>query len=337
MKQALFGKTLQELSAIASDLSLPRYAAKQIAGWLYLRQVSSIDAMTDLPAKARDLLNAQYCVGLQEPEAVQKSKDGTKKYLFPVTEGKYVESAYIPERERATLCISSQVGCKMGCAFCMTGKQGLNGNLTATDILNQFRSLPEQASLTNIVFMGMGEPFDNLPEVMKSLDILTSADGYGWAPKRITVSTIGMTPAVKHFMDNSRCHLAISLHHPVHEERKKLMPVENKYPVSQIIELLKTYDLNKQRRISFEYIMLSGVNDSLREAKELVKLLSGLRCRINLIPFHAIPDSPFKPSGREAIQQFESVIQQKGMIVTVRQSRGLDIDAACGMLSTARK
>ncbi|MDR0814306.1 MAG: 23S rRNA (adenine(2503)-C(2))-methyltransferase RlmN [Bacteroidales bacterium] len=336
MKQALFGKTLQELSEMTADLSLPRYAAKQIAGWLYVRQALSIDAMTDLPAKTRELLNAQYYVGLQEPESVKKSKDGTKKYLFPVAEGKYVESAYIPERERATLCISSQIGCRMGCAFCMTSKQGMNGNLTATDILNQFRSLPEQASLTNIVFMGMGEPFDNLPEVMKSLDILTAAYGYGWAPKRITVSTIGVLPAVKHFMENSRCHLAISLHHPVHEERQKLMPVENKYPIQQIIEQLKTYDLNRQRRISFEYIMLAGVNDSLREAKEVVRLLSGLRCRINLIPFHTIPDSPFKPSGREAIQQFDAALQQKGMIVTVRQSRGLDIDAACGMLSTAR-
>ncbi|MDR3093530.1 MAG: 23S rRNA (adenine(2503)-C(2))-methyltransferase RlmN [Bacteroidales bacterium] len=337
MKQALFGKTVQELSEMAAELSLPRYAAKQIAGWLYRRQVSSIDAMTDLSAKTRELLNARYVVGLQEPEAVKKSKDGTKKYLFPVADGKYVEAAYIPDRDRATLCISSQVGCRMGCAFCMTGKQGMNGNLTSTDILNQFRSLPEQASLTNIVFMGMGEPFDNLPEVMKSLEILTADDGYAWAPKRITVSTIGILPAVKHFMENSRCHIAISLHHPVHEERKRLMPVENKYPIQQIIAQLKTYDLNRQRRISFEYVMLAGINDSLREAKEMVKLLSGLQCRINLIPFHAIPDSPFKPSGRDAIQQFDAALQQKGMIVTVRQSRGLDIDAACGMLSTTRK
>ncbi|GHT24917.1 putative dual-specificity RNA methyltransferase RlmN [Bacteroidia bacterium] len=337
MKQALFGKTLQEISTITEELSLPRYAAKQIAGWLYHRQASSIDAMTDLPTKTRQLLNAQYVVGLQEPESVKKSKDGTKKYLFPVSDGKYVEAAYIPDRDRATLCLSSQVGCRMGCAFCMTGKQGMNGNLTAADILNQFRSLPEQTALSNIVFMGMGEPLDNLSEVMKSLDILTADYGYAWAPKRITVSTVGVLPAVKHFMEHSRCHLAISLHHPVHEERKRLMPVENKYPIQQIIEQLKTCDLNRQRRISFEYIMLAGVNDSLREAKELVRLLSGLRCRINLIPFHAIPDSPFKPSGREAIQQFDTALQQKGMIVTVRQSRGLDIDAACGMLSTSKR
>jgi 23S rRNA (adenine2503-C2)-methyltransferase len=212
----------------------------------------------------------------------------------------------------------------------------MQGNLTATGILNQFRSLPEHDHLTNIVFMGMGEPFDNLDEVMKSLEILTSNYGYGWAPKRITVSTIGILPSVRHFMDNSRCHLAVSLHHPDPEERRKLMPVENKYPVRQIIELLRTYDLNKQRRISFEYIMLAGVNDSLKQANDVVRLLSGLRCRVNLIRFHAIPGSSFQSSNDQAIQQFAEALNKKGLITTIRQSRGMDIDAACGMLSTNR-
>jgi len=222
----------------------------------------------------------------------------------------------------------------MGCVFCMTARQGMQGNLTATDILNQFRSLPERDRLTNIVFMGMGEPFDNLEEVMKSVEILTAGYGYAWAPKRITVSTIGILPAVRRFMDHSRCHLAVSLHHPDPAERRKLMPVENKYPIRQTIELLKTYDLNKQRRISFEYIMIAGVNDSLQQANDTVRLLSGLRCRVNLIRFHAIPGSLFQPSSDQTIRQFADALQQKGVITTIRQSRGMDIDAACGMLTT---
>jgi 23S rRNA (adenine2503-C2)-methyltransferase len=330
----LFGKTLEELSQVVKDLSLPAFSARQIADWLYQKNISSIEEMTNLSAGARALLAESYHMGTGEPLAVQTSEDGTKKYLFSALDGKCVEAAYIPDRERATLCMSSQVGCRMGCAFCMTARQGMQGNLSTTDMLNQFRSLPELNQLTNIVFMGMGEPFDNPDELMKSLEILTSDYGYAWAPKRITVSTIGILPAVRRFMDNSRCHLAVSLHHPDPIERRKLMPVENKYPVRQVIELLKTYDLNKQRRISFEYIMLADINDSMQQANDVVRLLSGLRCRVNLIRFHAIPDSLFKPSTDRVIRQFADTLNQKGVITTIRQSRGMDIDAACGMLST---
>ena len=334
MSSPLFGKTLAELSKIVQDLSLPAFSARQMVDWLYRKNVSSIDEMTNLSAKARTLLAGNYSVGLSEPLAVQTSVDGAKKYLFSALGDKQVETAYIPDRDRATLCVSSQVGCRMGCAFCMTARQGMQGNLTATDILNQFRSLPEHDRLTNIVFMGMGEPLDNLDEMMKSIEILTAVYGYAWAPKRITVSTIGILPAIRYFMDNSRCHLAVSLHHPDSEERRKLMPVEKKYPVKQVIELLKTYDLNKQRRISFEYVMMAGVNDSPGLANDVVRLLSGLRCRVNLIRFHVIPDSPFKPSDEKVIRQFADTLNRKGITTTIRQSRGMDIDAACGMLST---
>jgi 23S rRNA (adenine2503-C2)-methyltransferase len=334
MLSPLFGKTLSELSQIAGELSLPAFSARQIAGWLYRKNVSSIEEMTNLSAKARALMAENHIVGAVDPLTVQTSDDGTKKYLFPALNGKCVEAAMIPDRERVTLCLSSQAGCRMGCAFCMTARQGMQGNLSATAILNQFRSLPERDRITNIVFMGMGEPFDNFDEVMKSLEILTSPYGYAWAPKRITVSTIGILPAVRRFMDNSRCHLAVSLHHPDSAERRKLMPVENKYPVKQVIDLLKTYDLSRQRRISFEYIMLAGVNDSLQQANGVVRLLSGLRCRINLIRFHAIPGSPFKSSSDQAIQQFADALNKKGLIATIRRSRGMDIGAACGMLST---
>ncbi|MDR2038525.1 MAG: 23S rRNA (adenine(2503)-C(2))-methyltransferase RlmN [Bacteroidales bacterium] len=336
MKPPLFGKTFQEISQIVKDLSLPSFTVKQISDWLYKKKISSLDDLTNLSLKSRELLKEHYTLGLKAPVAEQISKDGTKKFLFPVLEDKYVEAAFIPDRDRATLCISSQVGCRMGCSFCMTARQPMRGNLNATDILNQFQSLPDHDVLTNIVYMGMGEPFDNLAEVMKSLDILTADYGYAWASKRITVSTIGILPSVRHFMDNSRCHLAVSLHHPDPAERRKLMPVENKYPIKQIIDLLKTYDLNRQRRISFEYIMLSGINDSNQQIKEMVKLLSGLKCRVNLIPFHPIPGSPFIPSATSVIRQFAETLNEKGIVTTVRQSRGMDIDAACGMLSTAR-
>ncbi|MDR1672809.1 MAG: 23S rRNA (adenine(2503)-C(2))-methyltransferase RlmN [Bacteroidales bacterium] len=336
-KTVLYGKTLQELSEIVSALSLPAFTAKQIAGWLYKQQVDSIGAMTSLSAKTRALLEKTCETGVCAPETVQVSRDGTKKYLFPVSGGRHVEAACIPDRNRTTLCLSSQAGCRMGCAFCMTGRQTAGGNLTAADILNQFRSLPERDTLTNIVYMGMGEPFDNPVEVMKSLEILTSPYGYGWAPKRITVSTAGIIPPLQNFMAHSRCHLAVSLHHPDSTERKKLMPVENKYPVRQIVELLKTYNLNRQRRISFEYIMLAGVNDSPEHAAAVARLLSGLRCRINLIPCHTFPGNPFAPPNKSVIRQFAETLQQKGMTVTIRQSRGTDIDAACGMLSAKKK
>ena len=336
MPTPLFGKTLAELSQITKDLSLPAFSARQLADWLYKKNVSSIDEMTNLSAKARAQLTEKHYIGVSEPLAVQTSKDGAKKYLFRALENMSVESACIPDRDRMTLCISSQAGCRMGCAFCMTARQGMQGNLTPTDILNQFRSLPEHRQPTNIVFMGMGEPFDNLDGVMKSLEILTADYGYAWAPKRVTVSTIGILPSVRHFMEHSRCHLAVSLHHPDSTERRKLIPVENKYPIRQTVELLKTYDLNKQRRISFEYVMLAGVNDSLQQANDVARLLSGLRCRMNLIRFHAIPGSRFEPSTDPVIQQFADALNRKGIITTIRQSRGIDIDAACGMLSTKR-
>ena len=333
----LFGKTLTELSQIVKELSLPFFTAKQIADWLYKKNVFSIVEMTNLSIKTRILLSEKYIIGAREPLSVQTSKDGSKKYLFSVPCAGTIETAYIPERNRATLCISVQVGCRMGCLFCMTGRQKFKGNLTVTDILNQFRSLPEHKSLTNIVFMGMGEPFDNSEELFKSLEILTADYGYAWAPKRITVSTIGIMPAIRKFMNNCRCHLAVSLHHPVSEERRKLVPAENKYPIKQVIDYLKTCDLNKQRRISFEYVMLAGINDTQHHANETVRLLSGLRCRMNLIRCHTTHDSTFASSDEKVIQQFADTLNRKGVITTIRRSRGEDIDAACGMLSCQTK
>lgn len=333
-KIPLFGKTPDELKAITGDLGLPSFTSKQLAEWLYKKHARSFDAMTNLSKETRRLLNEKFMVGLTDASNVQTSADGTKKYLFPTSDKRFIEAAYIPDDDRATLCVSSQVGCKMGCLFCMTGKQGFQSQLTAGEIVNQISSLPEREQLTNIVYMGMGEPFDNLESVMRSLEILTSDWGYAMSPRRITVSTIGIIPAMKHFLEHSECHLAISMHTPFHEERKKLMPIENVYPIAQVIEVLRSFDIGKQRRISFEYIMFKGINDGTRQVKEIAKLLAGMRCRINLIRFHPIPDTPLISSDETTIQQFREALLKKDIRTTVRASRGQDIFAACGLLST---
>ncbi|MBK9292151.1 MAG: 23S rRNA (adenine(2503)-C(2))-methyltransferase RlmN [Bacteroidetes bacterium] len=333
-KPSLFGMTLAEIAGLTSMLGLPKFAAGQIADWLYKKHADSIDQMSNLSKEARALLNEHVVMGKSAPTSVQVSADGTKKYLYRGGSNRFVEAAFIPDDDRATLCVSSQVGCKMGCLFCMTGKQGFQSQLSAGEILNQISSLPERDKLTNIVYMGMGEPLDNLEEVMRSLEILTAEWGFGMSPRRITVSTIGMIPAMKHFIEHSECHLAISLHSPFHDERRKLMPIENVYPAEEVIEVLRTFDLGRQRRISFEYIMFKNLNDTPRHVKGLTKLLNGLRCRINLIRYHPIPDTPLESSDEQTIQQFREALVKKGIRTTVRASRGQDIFAACGLLST---
>jgi len=333
-KTALFGKTPTELKQITAELGLPAFAAKQISEWLYKKQAASIEEMTNISKQNREKLAESYELGRIAHSKVQTSADGTKKYLFPTSNKRFIEAAYIPDDDRATLCVSSQVGCKMGCLFCMTGKQGFQSQLTAGEIVNQISSLPEREKLTNIVYMGMGEPFDNLEGVMRSLEVMTSDWGLALSPRRITVSTIGVIPAMKHFIENSECHLAVSMHTPFHDERKKLMPIENVYPIAEVIELLREYDFGKQRRISFEYIMFKGINDTPRHVKEISRLLNGLRCRMNLIRFHPIPDTPLESSDEATIQVFRDALVKKRIRTTVRASRGQDIFAACGLLST---
>lgn len=336
-KAALLGKTLAELQKIAEDFGMPRFTAGQIASWLYERNVGTIDEMTNLSLKNRNLLKEKYVVGASSPVHAMHSADGTIKYLYSAGEGKYVEAVYIPENDRATLCVSSQVGCKMNCKFCMTGKQGFSGNLTATQILNQIYSLPEREKLTNVVFMGMGEPFDNLDEVLNALTVLTADYGYKWSPKRITVSTVGLRKGLERFLTSCDCHLAVSLHSPSHLQRKELMPAEKAFPIAEIVEILHRYDFSKQRRLSFEYIMFKGVNDDISHAKELIKLLAGLECRINLIRFHAIPGVDLTGTGEKEMVAFRDYLTQHGLFTTIRASRGEDIFAACGMLSTAKQ
>ena len=333
-KQNLFGLSREKINEIVVSLELPSFTASQITDWLYKKHVGSIEEMTNLSKKTRQLLDEKYTVGLIAPTKVQTSSDGTKKYLYPTVTEKFIESAYIPDDERATLCVSTQIGCKMGCLFCMTGKQGFQGNLTAAEIVNQIHSLPEFEQLTNVVYMGMGEPLDNVQAVLDSLEILTAPWGYAWSPKRITVSTIGIIPAMITFLEKSQAHLAVSLHSPYDEERKRIMPVQNIYPITEVIAEIKKWDLGRQRRVSFEYIMFRGVNDTPRHVNELVRLLRGIKCRINLIRFHPIPDTALEGTPYNEIVEFQNMLKARGMMVTIRASRGEDIYAACGMLST---
>jgi 23S rRNA (adenine2503-C2)-methyltransferase len=290
--------------------------------------------MTNLPKSVRQKLDELFFVGLVDPEGFQLSADGTKKYLFKVPTGQFIEAVYVPETDRSTLCISSQVGCKMGCVFCMTGKQGFHGNLIPGEILNQIQSLPESNNLTNYVFMGMGEPLSNTENLLKSLEIMTASYGLGLSPSRITVSTIGIIPGLEQIIDQSRCHIAISLHTPFDSERRELMPIEKVFPMKRIIDLLRKKQLDGQRRISFEYIMFKGINDTARYVNGITRLLNGLRCRINLIRYHPIPGVPFESSDEETIVWFKTRLNEKGLLTTIRASRGQDIFAACGMLST---
>jgi len=334
VKEQLFGKNQQEIALIVESLGMPRFGVGQITDWLYKKKVTAISEMTNLSGRHRQMLEERYDLGVAPPVKVQESTDGTKKYLFQTGPRRFVEAAYIPDEDRATLCVSSQVGCKMGCLFCMTGKQGFQANLTAGEIVNQIQSLPERDRLTNVVYMGMGEPFDNLEEVLKSLEILTSDWGYGWSPRRITVSTIGIIPAMKEFLERSEAHLAVSLHTPFEEERKMLMPVEQVYSLPEVISTVRSWDFGRQRRVSFEYILFKNLNDTPAHVKELAKLLNGLRCRINLIRFHPIPGTPLEGSDDQAVQRFKDALNAKKILTTVRASRGQDIYAACGLLST---
>ena len=336
-KTPLLGKNIDELRNLVTELGMPAFTAKQIADWLYQKRAGSIDEMSNISVKNRELLKETYTVGRELPSTVTESVDGTKKYLFRTETNNFIETVYIPEDDRHTLCVSSQVGCKMNCLFCMTGKQGFTANLTATEILNQIMSVAEADKLTNLVFMGMGEPMDNLSNLLRALEILTAEYGYGWSPKRVTVSTIGVIPKMKIFLEHSNCHLALSMHSPFPEERLKLMPVEKPYPIYEVLKELKKHDFSHQRRVSFEYIMFDGLNDTMRHAVEMVKLLKDLDCRVNLIRFHAIPGIDLKTSNEDKMVFFRDYLTSNGIVTTIRKSRGEDIFAACGMLSTMEK
>lgn len=332
-KIPLIGMTLSRLREVASACGMPAFSAKQMAQWLYEKRVTDIEEMTNLSKKARARLSEEYCVGRFDPKMEARSVDGTVKYLFEGVGGRDIEAVYIPDKERATLCVSSQAGCKMNCSFCMTGKQGFHGNLTSADIINQILSIPESEKLTNIVFMGMGEPMDNLDAVLGAIEVLTESWGFAWSPKRITVSSIGKIKELRTLLDTTKVHIAISVHSPFPQERLSLMPVEKVYPLKDVLALLSNYDFAHQRRLSVEYIMFRGLNDDLRHADALARLLKGLNSRVNLIRFHAIPGVDLKTTSEPAMVAFRDRLNELGITATIRTSRGEDIMAACGMLA----
>ena len=335
--QQLLGMTLDQLKQVVTGLGMPAFTAKQVADWLYKKKVTSIDDMKNISKANREKMAADFEIGCVPPSDVKESVDGTKKYLFPVGNGKYIESVYIPDKDRATLCVSSQVGCKMNCLFCNTGKQGFSGQLSPADIINQIQSIPETDKLTNVVFMGMGEPMDNVSNLLQVLDVLTADYGYAWSPKRITVSSVGLIPGLKRFLTESSCHLAISLHSPFADERLGIMPVQKAYPAEEVLDLIRQFDFTGQRRISFEYIVFKGLNDTQEHAAELKRLLHGLPCLINLIRFHTIPGVPLKGTNDAEMVSFQNMLLRRGINTTIRHSRGQDIWAACGLLSTMKQ
>ena len=392
--EPLLGKTLAELQTIAIEAGLPRFVGKQLCEWIYRKRVTSFEQMTNISLKARQALQERYVIGRTEPTAEAVSKDGTRKYLFPIQAEmpdnrsndsekrtrstqrstlNYIECVYLPEDGRVTLCVSTQAGCKMGCKFCMTGTLGFHGNLTADAILAQILHFPD---LTNLVLMGEGEPMDNIDHVLRALNVLTSDWGLAWSPKRITVSTVGILKAsplpspdgkgeqkisLQRFLEETDCHLAISLHNPNPEERAAIMPAERLTPISHVLDLVRQYDWSKQRRLSFEYICWAGVNDDIAHAKQLLRLVSGLPCRVNLIRFHQTSDTQASPkdSNLQTLKQaqraqtsyqsqpsfpasdeqrmiaFRDYLSAHGVTCTIRRSRGEDILAACGMLVNA--
>lgn len=334
-KQWLLGLSVDQLTDLCLSLGLRRFVGAQLADWLYKKQISDFGQMSNISPKIIDQLTQKnYTIGGLAPLHAQKSVDGTIKYLYPSIGGGDIETVYIPDNDRATLCISSQRGCRMGCRFCMTARMGFSHNLTAGEIIGQIIRLPEYNSLTNVVLMGMGEPLDNWDNVLAALQIITAPWGLGWSPTRITLSTIGVLPFLERFMNETKVHLAVSLHNPFDDERAQMMPIQNKYKISDVINFLKTQDWNGQRRVSFEYIMFDGLNDTTRHLDELVHLLKPLKCRVNLIRFHTIPNAPYKGSPDERIREFNGQLNSLGVITTTRNSRGEDIFAACGMLAT---
>lgn len=334
----LIGLTQKELEEAVKGLGMKAFVGRQLAHWLYPLRVDSFEAMTGLSRRNAELLCRHYAIGRSEPVVSQRSADGTRKYAFDYGHGLKVESVLIPDHERLTLCVSSQAGCKMNCYFCATGRQGFRANLTPSQILNQILSLPADrptgpTPLTNIVFMGMGEPLDNLDALLRAIDVLTAPWGWNWSPKRITVSTVGKLPQLKELLDRTQVQIALSVHTADPREREQIMPAQKAFPLQAVISVLRGYDFAHQRRLSLEYIMWRNVNDDLAHADRLVRLIEGLPCRVNLIPFHPVEGVELQPASEEKMIIFRNYLNSKGILSTIRTSRGLDIDAACGMLA----
>ncbi len=333
MKVNLAGSTLNVLKDRCRSTELDDRVAGELAYWMYKRRESNFAIMDTLPKSVRQRLAEHYRVEYYPSLKEEHSSDGTVKYLFPVSGGGYVETAFIPDGKRRTLCVSCQQGCRMGCAFCFTGKQEFRGHLAASDIVNQIMEVSREHGLTHIVFMGMGEPLDNLPAVLDALEIITSQYGLAFSPRSVTVSTVGLLPALGELLRLSRCNITLSLHSPFSVQRQQFVPAEKKHPFSRLLHTVCQYPLEAKRRVSVAYVMLKGINDSEEHLDGLIRLLKGSPCRVNLIPYHPSPVLPFRPADTETIQHFFVTLNRQGVPATIRRSRGYDIAAACGLLS----
>ncbi|HUJ75221.1 MAG TPA: 23S rRNA (adenine(2503)-C(2))-methyltransferase RlmN [bacterium] len=331
--------TLPALTAWLTAHGQKSFRARQIFRWLYQKHVASFEEMTDIAKPLRALLAQSFSLGSLEPAAQADSADGSRKFAFRLGDGKRIESVLMPNATHYTLCVSTQVGCAMGCAFCMTARMGLERNLTAGEIVAQVvacaRAIPDEKILRNLVFMGMGEPFHNYDNLVAALDILGEDHGFGFSWRRMTVSTAGLVPAIRRFgQDQVRANLAISLNGASDEVRGRLMPVNRRWPLAELLAACREFPVESRTRLTFEYVLIQGITDSLADARRLVKLLHGMKCKVNLIPYNAGPDHPFQAPPPEHVRAFQEELLNRGLLATVRISKGQDIAAACGQLVT---
>jgi 23S rRNA (adenine2503-C2)-methyltransferase len=326
-----------ELEGFIASFGKERYRSIQILRWLYLKGVHSLDEMTNLSKNFRQSLGEISFISILHLLQTEESSDGTKKYLFDLGDGHRIESVLIPDKNRLTLCISTQVGCAMGCRFCLTGDMGFKRNLTTSEIVNQIlavrETLSKKASITNIVLMGMGEPLANLENTLKAIDLMTHPEAFKFSSRRVTLSTVGLLPEMEQLVRRTiRFRLAISLNASNDETRSRLMPINHHYPLKRIMEICRKFPLPPRARITFEYVLLDGENDSKEDAKRLLKLLRGVPSKINLIPLNEAPGIPYKKPSEERIRQFQEILMEGGLTAIVRTSKGADISAACGQL-----
>ena len=324
--------SLEELEQFLAGKGKERYRARQIFKWMYQKGATDFEVMTNLAKDLRQELEQTAVISSLSPELTEVSRDGTRKYLFRLADGNTVESVLIPEEDRSTLCVSSQVGCAMGCEFCLTGTFRLTRSLTTAEIVNQICAVMQEAPFRNIVFMGMGEPLANLDNVIRALKIITHDDGLQFSTRRVTVSTAGLVPEIERLGREVTVNLAVSLNATTDEVRNRIMPINRRYPLRELLDACRRFPLPGRRKITIEYVMIKGVNDSLEDAKRLVKLLSGIPSKINLIPFNEHEGCSFRSPDQQSIDQIHSFLLAKHFTVITRSSRGADISAACGQL-----
>jgi 23S rRNA (adenine2503-C2)-methyltransferase len=333
----LCGLTVEDIFRLIAPHGFDRHHAIKIATAIYRKRNKTLNEINKIPKALKELLSQNLTVGIYSPVTSETSEDGTVKYLFSTPDKKKIETVYLPDKRRKTVCVSTQAGCRMGCPFCLTGRYGYYGDLTAGDMINQIISLPDASEITHVVFMGMGEPMDNIEEVIKACNIITSGWGLSISSRNVTVSTVGLTPGIREFLERSDCNLTLSLHSPFSDERKEVVPVERKYPVHTIIDIMKAAPPVKKRRMSLAYIMIRDVNDTDRHLEALRKLLTGTSIRVNLLPYHKVKGDTNRSSTEERMQFFKHNLVISGISASVRKSRGEDISAACGLLASGWK